>query len=126
MRITLLTVGKTDVKWVKEGLDLYVSRLVHYIQFSVNEIPELKNVSALRRNFLLLSFSQRYLLLENNSIFTRRFKEALTFLHMPSISWEDSSISPKRTKFRLCEIILNGRVIGNTPILLKHYYLVII
>lgn len=48
------------------------------------------------------------------------------FLHMPSISWEDSSISPKRTKFRLCGIILNGRVIGNTPILLKHYYLVII
>ena len=27
MDITLLTVGKTDVKWVKEGLDLYVSRL---------------------------------------------------------------------------------------------------
>ena len=49
MRITLLTVGKTDVKWVKEGLDLYVSRLVHYIQFSVNEIPELKNVSALSK-----------------------------------------------------------------------------
>ena len=49
MRITLLTVEKTDVKWVKEGLDLYVSRLVHYIQFSVNEIPELKNVSALSK-----------------------------------------------------------------------------
>ena len=49
MRITLLTVGKTDVKWVKEGLDLYVSRLVRYIQFSVNEIPELKNVSALSK-----------------------------------------------------------------------------
>lgn len=49
MKITLLTVGKTDVKWVKEGLDLYISRLVHYIQFSVNEIPELKNVSALSK-----------------------------------------------------------------------------
>ena len=47
MKITLLTVGKTDVKWVREGLDLYKSRLVHYIPFSVQEIPELKNVSAL-------------------------------------------------------------------------------
>jgi len=49
MKITLLTVGKTDVKWVSEGLDLYVSRLVHYVPFQVREIPELKNVSALSR-----------------------------------------------------------------------------
>lgn len=49
MKMTLLTVGKTDVKWVKEGLDLYSSRLVHYIPFTVSEIPELKNVSALTR-----------------------------------------------------------------------------
>lgn len=49
MKITLLTVGKTDVKWVKEGLDLYVSRLYHYAPFQVREIPELKNVSALDR-----------------------------------------------------------------------------
>jgi rRNA large subunit m3Psi methyltransferase RlmH len=49
MKITLVTVGKTDVKWVKEGLDLYKSRLVHYAQFSVSEIPELKNVSALSK-----------------------------------------------------------------------------
>ncbi len=46
MKITLLTVGKTDVKWVREGLDLYVSRLSHYIQFSLVEIPELRNVSS--------------------------------------------------------------------------------
>ncbi|MBR1699173.1 MAG: 23S rRNA (pseudouridine(1915)-N(3))-methyltransferase RlmH [Bacteroidales bacterium] len=49
MNIVLLTVGRTDVKWVKEGLDLYASRLVHYAPFSVNEIPELKKVSALSR-----------------------------------------------------------------------------
>ena len=47
MKITLLTVGKTDVKWVREGLDIYSSRLVHYVPFSLVEIPELKNVSAL-------------------------------------------------------------------------------
>ena len=50
MKITLLTVGKTDKDWVKEGLDIYVSRLKHYIPFSVIEIPELKNVSALTKD----------------------------------------------------------------------------
>ena len=49
MKITLLTVGKTDKDWVKDGLDIYVSRLKHYIPFSVVEIPELKNVSALSK-----------------------------------------------------------------------------
>ena len=47
MEIKLITVGKTDVQWVREGLELYASRLKHYIPFSVVEIPELKKVSAL-------------------------------------------------------------------------------
>ena len=46
MDLKLVTVGKTDVQWVKEGLDLYVSRLRHYVPFSLVEIPQLKNVSA--------------------------------------------------------------------------------
>lgn len=49
MKITLLTVGKTDRDWVRQGLDIYVSRLKHYIPFNIVEIPELKNVSALSR-----------------------------------------------------------------------------
>jgi len=49
MKITLLTVGKTDRDWVKQGLDIYVSRLKHYVPFSMIEIPELKNVSALTK-----------------------------------------------------------------------------
>jgi len=48
MRITLLTMGKTDVPWVREGLQIYLGRISHYIGFSLVEIPELKNVSALR------------------------------------------------------------------------------
>ena len=47
MKVSLVTVGKTDVKWVREGLDLYVSRLSHYIPFTLDEIPELRNVSSL-------------------------------------------------------------------------------
>ena len=50
MKITLLTVGKTDKDWVKQGIDIYTSRLKHYIPFSINEIPELKNVSALSKD----------------------------------------------------------------------------
>ena len=47
MRICLLTVGKTDAGWVREGLETYSSRLSRYVPFSVNEIPELKNASSL-------------------------------------------------------------------------------
>lgn len=50
MKIALLTVGKTDVNWVKQGLDIYMSRLKHYIPFSITEIPELKNVSSLSKD----------------------------------------------------------------------------
>lgn len=49
MKISLLTVGKTDISWVREGMEIYISRLRHYIPFSVIEIPELKNASALDR-----------------------------------------------------------------------------
>lgn len=50
MKITLLTMGRTDVAWVRTGLELYISRLTHYIPFVLNEIPELKNVSALSKD----------------------------------------------------------------------------
>lgn len=47
MNITLLTVGKTDVPWVAEGMEVYASRLKHYVPFSVKELPHLKGVSSL-------------------------------------------------------------------------------
>lgn len=47
MKITLLTVGKTDRDWVKQGIDVYASRMKHYFPFSIMEIPELKNASSL-------------------------------------------------------------------------------
>ena len=55
MRITLLTVGKTDIAWVRQGLEMYVSRLEHYVPFSLKEMPELKGVTALTRE----QFKQR-------------------------------------------------------------------
>lgn len=49
MKITLLTVGKTDKGWVRDGMEIYLSRLKHYAKVVMSEIPELKNVSALSR-----------------------------------------------------------------------------
>lgn len=49
MKILLLTVGKTDISWVRKGLETYSSRLSHYAPFSICEIPELKNTSALTK-----------------------------------------------------------------------------
>ena len=48
MHLTLLTVGKTDIPWVRDGLEMYVSRLKHYVPFELREIPELKGVSGRR------------------------------------------------------------------------------
>ena len=50
MKITLLTVGKTDKDWVKQGIDIYASRMKHYFPFSIVESPELKNVSSLSQD----------------------------------------------------------------------------
>ena len=50
MRVSLITVGKTDIKWVSEGLEVYSSRLRHYLPFELREIPELKNASSLSRD----------------------------------------------------------------------------
>ncbi len=49
MRITLLTMGKTDMPWVADGLRMYCSRLSHYVPFTVRELPELKGVRSLSR-----------------------------------------------------------------------------
>lgn len=48
MKLTLLVVGKTDIRWVEEGTQMYISRLVHYIPFEMIVLPELKKAAALR------------------------------------------------------------------------------
>ena len=49
MKITLLTIGKTEDKYLIEGIDIYFKRLKHYIPFRITEIPELKNTKSLSR-----------------------------------------------------------------------------
>ena len=47
MAIRLILVGKTAEAYVREGMALYTSRIGRYCRFSVVEIPDLKQVSAL-------------------------------------------------------------------------------
>ncbi len=42
MKITLLVVGKTDSAYLKEGINEYVKRLKHYINFEIEVIPDVK------------------------------------------------------------------------------------
>lgn len=49
MKIILLLVGKTEVSWLKSGIELYEERLKHYVSFKRIEIPELKATSNLSR-----------------------------------------------------------------------------
>jgi len=47
MKITLLVVGKTEDKYLIEGIEKYLSRLKHYIGFNLVVIPEIKNTKNL-------------------------------------------------------------------------------
>lgn len=47
MNTLLIVVGKTDAKYVQEGIAEYVSRLKHYIPFEIKVLPDVKNVKSL-------------------------------------------------------------------------------
>lgn len=43
MKITLVCVGKTDERYLQEGIEKYHKRLVHYTKFAAVIIPDIKN-----------------------------------------------------------------------------------
>ena len=43
MKITLIVVGKTDKKYILEGIAEYEKRLLHYCKIEVKVIPDVKN-----------------------------------------------------------------------------------
>ena len=43
MTIQLIAVGKTDQKELQHLIDVYVSRLKHYVSFDINIIPDIRN-----------------------------------------------------------------------------------
>ncbi len=50
MKITLLTIGKTEDKYLVEGMEKYLKRIKHYVPFKVLELPELKNTKSLSQD----------------------------------------------------------------------------
>ncbi len=47
MKITLVAVGKTEDKYLIEGIEKYLNRLKHYINFNLVIIPDVKNTKNL-------------------------------------------------------------------------------
>ncbi|QNL50379.1 23S rRNA (pseudouridine(1915)-N(3))-methyltransferase RlmH [Olivibacter sp. SDN3] len=50
MKITLLCVGKTDEAYLSTGIEKYVKRLKHYINFHFAIIPDVKNTKGLTKD----------------------------------------------------------------------------
>lgn len=47
MKAVLLTVGKTDIKAIATEINNYTKRIAHYLPFSVEEVPDIKNIKKL-------------------------------------------------------------------------------
>jgi 23S rRNA (pseudouridine1915-N3)-methyltransferase len=43
MKITLLTIGKTDKKYLIDSIEEYNQRLTHYCKFDFKSLPDIKN-----------------------------------------------------------------------------------
>ena len=43
MKILLIVIGKTDQKWLVDGIGQYAGRLTHFAQFEMQVIPDIKN-----------------------------------------------------------------------------------
>ena len=43
MKILLIVIGKTDQKWLIDGIGQYAERLTHFAQFEMQVIPDIKN-----------------------------------------------------------------------------------
>lgn len=48
MKFELWTIGKTNFKYLDEGMQVYEKRLSHYLKFSTEVIPNIKNAKNLK------------------------------------------------------------------------------
>ncbi len=47
MKISLICIGKTDDKYIEQGIEIYTKRLKHYCNFQIIVIPDIKNAKNL-------------------------------------------------------------------------------
>jgi len=50
MKIKLLSIGKTEEKYLKEGIELYCKKIIHYFPFEYEELPAIKQTKNLSFN----------------------------------------------------------------------------
>ncbi|MBD5315602.1 MAG: 23S rRNA (pseudouridine(1915)-N(3))-methyltransferase RlmH [Bacteroides sp.] len=47
MKIVLMTVGKTTTEYLRKGIEMYTARINRYMQFELNELPDIRNTKSL-------------------------------------------------------------------------------
>ena len=52
MKFTLFTIGKTDIPYIKQGIDGYLQRIVHFVDFSIIELPQIRHTKSLSPELL--------------------------------------------------------------------------
>lgn len=52
MKIKLVVIGKTNISFVKSGINEYVKRLSKYISFEIKELADVKNSNKITKNEL--------------------------------------------------------------------------
>lgn len=50
MKIKFIVIGKTDQSYLKEGIDIFVKRVSHYVPFEYQIIPDIKNTRKLSQD----------------------------------------------------------------------------
>ena len=53
MKVVLISIGKTNEKYLNEGISTYIKRLKHYIPFEMIDIPNLKKTSNFSKSELI-------------------------------------------------------------------------
>jgi 23S rRNA (pseudouridine1915-N3)-methyltransferase len=48
VKYTLYNIGKTEIKYLREGIDEYVKRIRHFIDFSVVDLPTVKHTKTMK------------------------------------------------------------------------------
>lgn len=47
MKILVIVIGKTDLDWLRTGIELYTERISRFVQFEIQVIPDLRNTRSM-------------------------------------------------------------------------------
>jgi len=61
MTIRVISIGKTNISYIKDGLDEYASRLKHYTKLSWEELSDIKKIDRNNRSLLIEKEGEAFL-----------------------------------------------------------------